>query len=125
VANGTLAAEWAIAAQYEAILNQYSDLTGSFVGTYEGMGWGYLSGGIGGTSHTSYLGTKDTRAVIVANNIPITGTGPSYESAFFTMSAGSPIHLVKQATWSGDTPSWCNWSAGMELSPTTRPLTSP
>ena len=43
VANGTMAAEWAIATQYEAIFNQYKDQAQSFVGTYDGMAWGYCA----------------------------------------------------------------------------------
>lgn len=92
VANGTLAAAWHIAQTYEAILNSNKDLANSFVGTYEGMKWGYTQAGAN-TLH-SRLTTLNPLVAKVVYELDWSGTSMPTNTKYVTLSVGSPLMLV-------------------------------
>lgn len=90
VANGTLAASMNIAQVYEGILNSNKDLTGSFVGNYEGMTWGYNEQSNNLMVITAPAAPAQTITKVL---FQLTGIG-STNTQYVTLSAGSPFYLV-------------------------------
>jgi hypothetical protein len=89
VANGSLVTTWAIAQQYEAILNYYSHLTDTFTGTYTGMDWGYKSG------------SNDVASSQTLKPYRIAKVGYTWFTSntnYVTVSAGSPIIFINTDT---------------------------
>lgn len=95
VANATLAMIWKIASQYEAILNSNMDLANSFIGTYQGMSWGYASSDYS-TSVDSTLSVNNPLAIKVGFSFGPTIHGGSYGDSdrWVTLSAGSPLYII-------------------------------
>jgi len=95
VANGTMAALWKIAAQYEAILNSNKDLASSFVGTYSGMEWGYTNAAWAKKA-TSTMSSNNPLIVKVGiyYSVPVNPNPAYWDSQYITVSSGYPLYAI-------------------------------
>jgi len=106
VANATLSYSWAMNQQLSAVLNAHSDLAFSFVGTYDGMTWGF-EGSTNKGGAISSMASKATRQTIFTTS---TYTSNEYGKTYTTASANSDIYLVNVA----DSPV-SNWPVEISL----------
>ncbi|MDD3531666.1 MAG: hypothetical protein PHV99_03710 [Candidatus Pacebacteria bacterium] len=93
VANQTLLYQWLVAESYNAIINGYTDLSQSFIGTYEGMSWGYVA------YHSTYtnvvassLGTNDYIDIKFTNKVTDCG-----ETNWVFINPDNPIYMVRRS----------------------------
>ena len=89
VSNATNSYVWAMNEQLSAVLNAYTDLATSFVGTYEGMSWGLL-----GTSGSvnSYASSTSESKTYRCTEFMTMGRTPG--TTYLAVSADSDIYLV-------------------------------
>ncbi len=94
VSNATASYAWAMSEQYGNILNGYSDLPASFIGTYDGMSYGLV---IGGESNSGSTGKVDTFSALdykPNRHNDFLAMARTYGSTYVTICADSDLYLV-------------------------------